>query len=210
MIRKVYKKIKKIFYKEDLSIIRKGKKKDFIFIHINKTAGTSIIRAIEQPFKLHYTAKEIIEVIGSDKFNDSFKFCVVRNPWDKVVSHYLYRVKTNQTNMRDKKISFEEWVKLTYGEDKDYYYYDKPKMFQPQLEWLLDTSNNLNVDMCLRFENLNEDFTKLSEIIGVKGVLPHLNSTGKKDYKDFYDSETKEIVAKHFKRDIDYFNYSYE
>jgi hypothetical protein len=68
------------------SPLHKGKHGSYIFIHINKTAGTSIIDVIGKPFRKHLTSKEVIKVIGQKKWDAAYKFAVVRNPWDKVVS----------------------------------------------------------------------------------------------------------------------------
>ena len=75
--------------------LRQGSNGPFIFIHINKTAGTSIGNAIGLPIKHHRTAREVIAAIGKDKWNTAYKFTLVRNPWDEVVSHYEYRRKRN-------------------------------------------------------------------------------------------------------------------
>jgi len=49
--------------------LRQGSNGPFIFIHINKTAGTSIGRAIGLPIKEHLTATEVIARIGIDRWN---------------------------------------------------------------------------------------------------------------------------------------------
>src|SRR5687768_13300689 len=108
----------------------------FCFVHINKTGGTSIEKALGLPFQ-HRTAVEIRRLIGAKEWDRRFSFAFVRNPWDKVASHYHFRVKTNQTGLRDKPIPFNEWVRLAYGEQA-LPYYDQPKMFMPQLEWISD------------------------------------------------------------------------
>ncbi len=188
--------------------VRKGKI-NFIFIHINKTAGTSITKAIKLPKRRHLSAKEVIEIVGKERWEKSYKFTFVRNPWDKVVSHYKYRIKTNQTNLRDNPISFSEWVKLTYGDDKNLFYYDKPKMFQPQNEWLLNDEDKIDIDMIGKFENINKDFQIIADQIGCDSKLPHRNKTEKVDYREFYNDETKAIVAKWFQRDIELFKYEF-
>ena len=70
----------------------------YLFIHINKTAGSSIERALNLRFE-HKTAMEKRAELGSLRWRRAFKFSFVRNPWDKVASHYRYRVRTNQTGM---------------------------------------------------------------------------------------------------------------
>ena len=83
----------------------------FVFIHINKTGGSSVERALKIPFG-HETALEKIARMGRTQWDRRFSFTVIRNPWDKVVSHYHFRVQTNQTNLADNPIQFNEWVKV--------------------------------------------------------------------------------------------------
>ena len=78
-----------------------------IFIHIPKTAGSSIEdvlfphpRTTEQFWGLpnkyqtgglqYLMAKHIKLEVPSDIFNSYFKFTVIRNPWDKAVSQFCY------------------------------------------------------------------------------------------------------------------------
>lgn len=210
MIRKVARRIKNIIIKEDNSPLRKGKKGTFIFIHINKTGGTSVAKVIGLPKKRHLHVKEVISIVGEKEFNEAFVFCVVRNPWDKVVSHYRYRVKTNQTNMADNHITFKEWVKRTYGDNKDPFYYDKPRMFATQSDWLKDSNGIIRVNKILKFESLSDDFEIIAKSLGIQKKLPHLNATNKGSYTTYYDKETEEIVRKWFKEDIERFNYDFD
>ena len=113
--------------------LRQGGNGPFIFIHINKTAGTSVGKAIGLPVKDHLMATEVIARIGLDKWNTAYKFTVVRNPWDKVVSHYEYRRKKNKTHIASRNISFSDWVKMTYGPEKNTVYYNNPRSFQQQV-----------------------------------------------------------------------------
>lgn len=179
----------------------------FAFVHINKTGGSSIESALGIRFQ-HKNVKEMIEQIGVDRWKKKFTFTVVRNPWDKVVSHYFNRVRTNQTNMRDKQIEFPIWVKKTYG-DMDPEYYDKPKMFMPQIDWLTDSSDQVAIDFIARFENLENDFQHVCQKIGRSSRLPHLKKSERKEYSNYYDEESKQIVSNWFREDIKKFGYSY-
>jgi len=191
------------------SPLRKGKHKDFIFIHIPKTAGTSMTKIFGEAFQKHNTAKEVIEIIGKKKWNNAYKFAVVRNPWDKVLSWYKFRVKLDQSKMASRPISFKDWVACTYGENKDPYYYYRAKPFAPQVEWLKDDEGIIDLDKIIRFENLKEDFKLVANELGISDELPHINKTTKTNYRDFYDETTKNIIADWFHEDIKVFDYTY-
>lgn len=189
--------------------LRFGKNGTFIFIHINKTAGTSIGNAIGLPIKHHQTAREIIARIGRDKWDKAYKFTLVRNPWDKVVSHYEYRRKRDKTALASNEISFIEWVRKTYGPDKDPFYYNNPKAFQPQVEWLKDDDGVITIDFIGKFETINEDFGQIRSAIGIDAELPHLNASKRSGYRHYYDDESREMIARWFHEDIELFGYHF-
>ena len=179
----------------------------FIFIHINKTAGSSVEKALRLPFE-HKTALEKIDEIGRHNWDQKLTFTIVRNPWDKVVSHYHYRVKTNQTDLGVNTLEFNEWVKRAYG-NKDSFYYDNPKMFMPQLDWISDENGVILVDEIIHFEKLDTEFTAVLEKIGKRKKLPHVKKSNRSNYRDYYNDETIEIVKVWFDPDIKEFNYTY-
>lgn len=182
--------------------------RDIVFIHINKTGGSSIEAALKLPFQ-HKTALELMHEIGDRRWNRSFRFAFVRNPWDKVASHYSYRVQTNQTGLGTNPIPFTEWVRRSYGE-QDRRYYDQPKMFMPQLNWVADEQGRVLMDMVGRYESLSEDFERVCEAIGRRASLPHLKKSANTDYRRKYDSATVDIVARWFEKDIHAFEYRFE
>ncbi len=179
----------------------------FYFIHINKTGGSSVEEALKIPFE-HKTAKEKIFEVGLESWEKRFCFSFVRNPWDKVVSHYHYRVKTNQSGLSESNLDFVDWVKVSYR-DKEDLYYDNPKMFMNQCSWLVSDSGDVAVDYIGRFESLSSDFNTVASELGLKTTLPHLKKTKRMDYRNYYNDEAAEIVASVFARDIDYFGYSF-
>ena len=191
-----------------LHFFQNRKKRNFIFIHINKTAGMSIEKALGLNEKQHFTAIEFRQKIGAKKWERVFKFSIVRNPWDKVVSQYFHRLKTNQIGLGDYRIDFKEWVKLTYGEQNPKYY-DDPKYFMPQLNWLTDNNGKLMVDFIGRFENLENDFRFICSKLSVSTDLPLINKSEHKEFQFYYDDETREIVRRWFWKDIDLFDYSF-
>jgi hypothetical protein len=178
---------------------------DFIFIHINKTAGSSIEKALGIRFR-HMTARESLEALGANRWEKRFSFTIVRNPWDKVVSHYHYRVQTNKTELASRRVLFPEWVRLAYGQ-QDPEFHQPPKMFLPQWEWISDESGQCLLDFVGRYESLHKDFAEICRRINRKSTLPHVKQSNRGRYQDYYDDTTREIVANWYWEDISKFNY---
>ncbi|PNW28882.1 hypothetical protein [Formosa algae] len=75
------------------SPVKKGELKNFVFIHIAKTGGTSVISITGKAHRKHLTVKQVIKYIGQKKWDNVYTFAIVRNPWAKVVSQYKFRTK---------------------------------------------------------------------------------------------------------------------
>lgn len=191
--------------------IKKAPGGNYIFVHVNKTGGTSILKALKHPKKLHYTAREIQEKIGQENWRKSLSFAFVRNPYDRVVSQYKYRIKTNQNALSERTIDFNQWVKKVYGPHPDPFYRDTERMFITQKQWLTNAKGQICVDYIGRFENLVEDFTVIANKIKPGAKLEHRNQTSrKKPYQDYYDLETQEIITNYFSEDFEAFDYNIE
>ncbi len=182
--------------------------KDIIFIHINKTGGSSVALALGLPMQLHATAAELRNHVSPEQWSRAFKFAFVRNPWDKVVSHFHYRVQTNQTGLSDGSISFNEWVKRAYGNNEPAFY-DKPRFFMPQMDWISDESGSLIVDHIGRFEIIDRDFREICRILNIEKKLPHVRRSSHKHYRDYYSDESEQIIRNWFSKDIEMFGYQF-
>jgi len=98
---------------------------------------------------------------------------------------------------------------MTYGEKKDPFYFNNPRSFQPQVDWLKDTEGRVSMDFIGKFESINKDFDHIKSVIGLNVTLPHLNASNRASYQSYYDDETRDIVAKWFHEDIAEFGYRF-
>jgi len=178
----------------------------------------------------HLTATDYVKFayISEREFKEYFKFSIIRNPWARVVSFYKFRGFNNL-------VSFNHFVNRYLPEyfEKEYWF------FRPQTDFIFDDNENLVVDFVGRFESLDKDFNSIAEkmnipfsklpfdnvsegkkIISRKSfnlikkhpeALSHLNfmNTENKDYKELYNSTSKEIVEKLYERDMDLLKYKY-
>lgn len=171
---------------------------DFYFVHINKCGGSSVEKALDLPLR-HRTALEAERWLGSREWRRRFTFSFVRNPWDRVVSHYRYRMQSPMHGRSGRpQVPFAEWVDAAYrSRDPDVCV--PPQMFMTQSEWLVDTSGAVMVDFVGRFEDLQADFATVCRRMGRPVVeLPHLKATKRLPYEEYYDVRTREIVAEFF------------
>ena len=186
-----------------------GLRGKFIFIRLHKVGGTSIADALGIR-KFHYTTKEAIQLVGQRNWDRCYTFAFVRNPFTKVVSAYKYFTLKNRQSMADKPISFDDWVSKTYGDDKDPFYYYSERWFQSQSDWLKDKQGKISLNKIGKLENITEDFAEISGKIGISAPIPHLNKSGKADYRKFYTEASYEAVRKWHQEDLDNFGYNFD
>ena len=195
-------------------------KHNFIFVHIPKTGGNSIqnilmrysedrivsvaphhdgierfqIRSSGLNLHKHSTLSDYQRELGEVRVRTMFKFTSVRNPWERMISLYFSPHSRRTSWDRDEFInvvtratSIAHHVSLR----KD------PDVFN-------------KVDYIIRFEQLNEDFKKVCELIGIpEAVLPVRNESRREYYAKYYDGELVEIVRNRFIHEIEHFHYEF-
>lgn len=188
---------------------------DVIFIHITKTAGTSVARTLncctvkETGQPKHRTALQIINEIGQKKYDNAFKCTFVRNPWDRMLSYYRFKRDVMKNLPYLKTGNFNDWI-LDPAFDQqlltDQY------LAVSQVDWLVNTNGKVDIDFIGRFENLSADFEKLCQQINVTPAKPLRKvvvSGPTLNYRDVYTPESKAVVDKLYQRDIEYFGYTF-
>lgn len=152
------------------------------------------------------------KMVGNEIFKNYFKFSVVRNPFSRCVSEYFW-----YKRMKSNVLSFKQWVNTKLQDlienstriDNEY-----PKVLKmhnlEQFKFVYNELNESMVDYICKFENLQQDFNIVCDKIGIpRQQLPHVNKSKHKHYTEYYDDETREIVAKKYAKDIEYFRYKF-
>jgi sulfotransferase famil protein len=177
----------------------------FIYFPINKNAQTSIARNILGERCIVRKDNTLIwesffeTKLSHAYFNDCVKFGIVRNPFDRFISAYQY---LNNRRKLPKHKKFDDFVEKHFLEGNGFYH----PVFQEQ-HLQLYYKDNLMVDVILRFENLNDEWTSLARRIGCSEDLPHKNSTQKKNLMSYYSDETLKLIGDYYQEDFTKLNY---
>ena len=176
---------------------------DLTFIHLAKNAGTSIEIWLQKhiPEAEVYGSESDMGYERPSVVNPLFDslgwtFCVVRNPWDRLVSVWSFWVRSNSINY-----SFDEWFKLC--QDNRTITRKYTRFPNPQL------THYLECDTVLRFENLVEDFKIVQDKVKCWEPLGKLNHSHHKHYTEYFSKEQREYTANYFWKDIKDFNYKF-
>jgi len=196
-----------------------------IFVHIPKTAGNSINRVFGVGWEDHKDLQRYHGEVPPGLFSSYFKFAVVRNPWDRLLSDYNYQRKKSRDKdsklfvftERGLKRNFSEWAEIALSQP-DYY---EPQRWggavsptihrwSPQIDWI-SVEGEPRLDFVARLERLPEDFRFISRQLGLPAArLPHRNRRLHWHYSHYYDRATRQLVGDYYARDIEYFGYDFD
>jgi len=186
-----------------------------VFVHIPKSAGTSIVDVLggDTVSRSHLPAY-IYKTADPERYDEYFKFTFVRNPWDRVVSTYEYwKQGLDQTDgyyqkiLLDKYGTFEKFVLEFLDKDTICLHF----MLRPQYLYLYDYREKLLVDFVGRFENINDDSNKIFKKLGINNTLKKINSSKRSNYQNYYiNQEMIDKVAFLYKKDIELFDYKFD
>jgi hypothetical protein len=196
--------------------------KQFLFVHIPKTAGNSVqsvlrnysedeivalrgeqdgierfgLRNPTYKIRKHSTLAEYRAALGEQRFRGLYKFTCVRNPWDRMVSYYFTPTKRVEAwNRREFKKVISKALSVA-----DYLRLDKG-----------ETDSFGNVNHIMRFENLTDDFRIVCAALGIPPVaLPQYNRSNREHYSKYYDDELRELVRERFAPEIERFGYTFD
>lgn len=179
--------------------------RDVLFIHIPKCAGNSVM----DYFNCRENAQSRVHIsaikhhaANPEKFQKSFKFTLVRNTYEQLVSMWKYF-----TNLYDN----------LYGESfYDFIMSDKPGLFSLREQSKQLPYITINKDIAVNYigsvNNIKEAFFDICKKVNIPftNKIPHSNRTDKKDYRSFYNDKLIEKVCDVFMEDINYFGFDFD
>ena len=149
-------------------------------------------------------------------------FAIVRNPWDRVASRYLFAKKvmlhegTQPPDYIDAD-SFESSLETRHEwGNKEYFWHRAIKGWYPAWDYVTDDDGKVRCDI-LRFEHYNSDVKSYFGLLQnpePRNITRVPNDHGRTGhgvgYKDLYTNETIQIVADWYKKDIDHWGFDYD
>ena len=215
-----------------------GQSVEHVFLHLAglswKSREALLLKPNDDPAKgpprlAHLKAREYVQYgyVTQAEFEAAFTFAFVRNPWARMVSlyHHLNRGQ-----------SFRAYV---LGEFRSRVWQQMAWFVGPQSDFLCDETGELLVDFVGRFERLQSDFDEVCRRLRLPPTpLPRVNRAedhrrlhwkahprtmlrswrrrlGKSPlrfsrYQDYYDLDTRELVAELYQTDIALFDYRFD
>jgi Sulfotransferase family len=176
------------------------------FVHIPKSAGSSIVRWLTTNFPNHMIEPNHPSLATIKEFwavKDTF--AVVRNPWARIVSGYFY-LKQYGFYWNDNKVKtvddFPSWDQFI--ENFDYTIHGWNNLTTNQIEWI-----PTGVDYLLKAESLDKDFVVIQDLLKCYEPVPYINTSTHNDYRTYFNSSQRDKIAKIFARDIDTYKYTF-
>jgi len=202
------------------------------FIHVPRTGGTFATRVLAEALgprfvrEGHTVPAGLLrpwhERWGPEHFSSVPResctvFTVVRNPFDMLVSMYMFcfpywgpRYANQRAHMEWPFRSFREFVRKLCEWD------DYPWIFPPQKKslyfQLFDLNGRFLPDHVLRQEELTAGLRALLRTVGAEVDIPgqRVNRSHSADYRDFYDNELVALVERRFAGDLQALGYSFD
>lgn len=186
--------------------------KNIIFIHVPRTAGSSMIKAGFEEVYGHVDIKWYIER-NPGFVENAFSFAFVRNPWDRVHSAYKYLSSANlnaidsrfNNNVLRKYDSFNDFILHGLQTEEVLTFMH----FVPQIDFLKDRNGHVNINFVGKFENVDLDFKTVCSVLNKTFKLQKINASKPENYRDVYSEQTRKKVAEVYADDIKTFNYEF-
>ena len=136
-----------------------------------------------------------------------YKFCFVRNPYDRLFSAYTF-LKEGGINNQDLEFSnsylqefasFDEFVLKGLEKEEIINWVH----FKPQYTFVCDENDNIVMDFVGKMENLNADFNTVCKHLNIESELQKLNMSSAK--KNEFSEEVKAMIRLKYQKDFNLF-----
>jgi hypothetical protein len=203
-----------------------------LFIHINKSGGGIITNHMKQNGKTeitgrHRTLSQMLQIAKQLEIDiTKLKiFTVIRNPWERMLSMYLFYHPNNYnapeffSGNDEIDNDFNKWISWIYSPEfplirKHSSINIFRYCFNNQLNWITDNSGNINENVkIIRYENINKELYKyFKDIMKIEYIdlETKIHPTKHSHYSSYYNEKSIQLVKKHYILDINKFGYTFD
>lgn len=153
----------------------------------------------------HLPAAKIRTLLPKHQWDEYFKFSVIRNPFDRLVSRFFFNMKRDQPGF----LSVNDTVKTI----SDFRHFVTQRLYKIEDHLLID--GELVTDFLIRYEFLERDIEIVCNKLDIefdRSELPNFKS-GIRDIRysidDMYDESTRKFVEDNYKHEFELFKYKY-
>lgn len=191
-----------------------------LFIHIPKNGGTSVHKENDDM---------VMDILSFDheRWRDVPRdiryiyksFAVTRNPWARTISRYEMGIPThfvsplptwahkpNSDRYGVTFNSFEEFLETRHIWVNEWF--DPIRSWNTQYDYVCDENEMVRCDI-LRLEHIDEELIPYLQLYSTNVVKENVGEYTK-DYKDYYNEQTIQIVADWYAQDIDYWGFDFD
>ncbi|WP_258102290.1 sulfotransferase family 2 domain-containing protein [Marinoscillum pacificum] len=156
-----------------------------------------IFKFKKKKFHSHMPAHEIQKYVSTYVWNNYFKFCLERNPWDKTISHFFWR------GGYDKYNSIEGYLN-----SRDFERTSNFKLYSEDGKIIIDKIYQLeSIDECI--EELSEKFRCEFNYTFSDIKFKTNQRKDKRNYKDVLNPNSADRIARLHEKEITLLNYKY-
>ncbi len=186
-----------------------SRRNNALFVHVPKAAGLSVYEALkmEHPADTHAPAAAC-RLADPAFYDGAFRFAVVRNPWDRLVSAYHYLSQASifpqdrlwARNRLAGASDFDGFMRLlarpwTRNQIMGW------RHFLPQTAFVEVDGRNA-MELLIPFEALDDGLAYAANRIGVTWKPAHTNRSERDDFRRYYDDDSAALVAQIYAGDI--------
>lgn len=210
-------------------------KRKFIFIHIWKTGGESMVAALRDACPIYFSNRYVNKAI---RLTPEISSTLIGWRARLVCGQHLTAHEARHempTETFDSAFKFAfvrnpwDWQVSNYayalqtpahgqheiirdlGSFERYIHYQYEQCAPSQSSFIFGPDGEPLIDFVGRFETLQDDFQTVCDRIGVQAELPVLNASNRRrDWRSYYTNETRDLIADLFQRDIKQFGYRWD
>jgi hypothetical protein len=209
-----------------------------LFIMVPRTGSTSVRDALIENAEgedvprvgttKHMDLAELMcdgTAFDAESMKELFKFCCVRNPYERLVSHYEAARTLHSKELNDPKswvyqrpsylvdIAVSTRHSFSYWVIRKYLLSALRSLVLPKATDSFYERFTDEMDFVMRFERLDADFAEVLRLAGFSKQLglPHVNASKRVDssYRRYYSLLARAVVAVRFRRDFRRYSYRF-